>query len=378
MHDPTLALTPPMGWNSWNALGNRVDEAAVRANAEALVATGLAAAGYRYVVIDDCWHDGRDRSGRLRPDARRFPAGIRALADAVHALGLRFGIYSCAGVRTCAGLPGSYGLEELDARTFAEWGVDFLKYDYCHAPAARDEAIRRYTAMGEALANCGRPIVFSACEWGTREPWTFPAIAHGHCARTTFDIIDAWDGKLDYDNRGVTVCTILDRQHGLHEYAAPGRWNDMDMLVVGLRGKGSIGGGGCTPEEYRSHFGLWCLHASPLFIGCDLRSVATADLDIMRWQAAIDVNQDPCGHQAQRVARQGRGEVYLKALDHGSYALGLLNRGDLPAVIGHKPWGRFQATDLGTGADLGVVDGLIEREVEPHALALIRLTPIAS
>ena len=374
-HDPTLALTPPMGWNSWNALGIRVDEAAVLAHAELLVSTGLAELGYTQVIIDDGWHDGRDRAGRLRPHAGRFPSGIRALADRVHALGLRLGIYSCAGVRTCAGLPGSYGMEVEDAATFAEWGVDYLKYDYCHAPDDRDEAIRRYARMGEALRRCGRPIVYAVCEWGSRQPWSFPDLAHGHSARTTFDIIDAWDGNLDYSNRGASVTQILDRQHGLHTYAAPGRWNDLDMLVVGLGGRGYIGGGGCTDTEYRSHFGLWCLHAAPLIIGCDLRTVRPEHLDILRWRAAIAVDQDPCGHQAERVRREGRCEVFVKALDRGAQAVGLLNRGERPAVIDHKPWGRFRVTDLGDGADLGVIENAVGREVPPHGLALLRLDP---
>lgn len=374
-HDPLLAPLPPMGWNSWNALGTAVDEAGVLANAERLVASGLAGLGYRHVVVDDCWCDGRERDGRLRADATRFPSGMRALGDRIHALGLRFGIYSCAGVRTCAGRPGSYGLEELDARTFAEWGVDLLKYDYCHAPADRDEAIRRYAAMGEALRACGRPIIYSVCEWGGRQPWTFPPIAHGHCARTTFDIIDSWDGRLDYDNRGATICHILDRQHGLAEHAAPGRWNDMDMLVVGLRGAGHIGGGGCSDTEYRSHFALWCLHASPLLIGADLRRIDGAALDILSWREAIAVNQDACGHQAVRIAREGRCEVFQKQLAGAALAVGLLNRGETAVPVRWRGWGSFRARDCAGGRDLGTIDGTIELPVAPHGLVLLRLDP---
>lgn len=381
-HDPTLALTPPMGWNSWNRFGRNISDALIRQTAEAMVNTGLRDAGYQYVVIDDCWHDGRDRAGRLQPDSAKFPHGIKPLADCAHSLGLRLGIYSCAGVRTCAGLPGSYGLEHLDAATFAEWGVDYLKYDYCFAPDSRDEAIRRYTAMGEALRECGRPIVFSACEWGTRQPWDWPPLAHGHLARTSFDIIDSWDGTLEHSNAGNSVLTILDRQQGLEQYAAIGRWNDMDMLIVGLCGRNAVGGQGCTDDEYRAHFGLWCLLASPLMASCDLTAIEEPARAILTHREAIAINQDPCGHQGYRVRRERQREIYVKPLATGEWAVGLLNRGSTPASITARAadfrlWSKYTVRDVWQQRDDGVYTGDLTREVPAHSLILLRLAPVA-
>jgi alpha-galactosidase len=231
-----LALTPPMGWNSWNRFGCDVSESLIRETADALVASGMKDAGYQYVVVDDCWQVDRDASGRIVADPERFPSGMKALADYVHSKGLKFGLYSDAGTKTCAGRPGSKGHEEEDARTYAEWGVDYLKYDWCHTEGqdARDS----YARMSRALRATGRPIVFSICEWGTTRPWLWaPGI--GHLWRATGDIQDCWDCGRSWGGMGVTH--IIDLVADLHPYAGPGRWNDADMLEVG--------NGGLTPSR---------------------------------------------------------------------------------------------------------------------------------
>ncbi|MGZ7046609.1 MAG: glycoside hydrolase family 27 protein, partial [Candidatus Aminicenantales bacterium] len=226
-----LALTPPMGWNSWNKFGCKIDEKAVREMADAMVASGMRDAGYQFIVIDDCWQVDRDSKGNIVSDGKAFPSGIRALADYVHAKGLKFGIYSDAGTKTCAGRPGSWGYEFQDARQYAEWGVDYLKYDWCNNGGQNSEAA--YSRMRDALAASGRPIVFSICEWGDTKPWLW-ARNIGNLWRTTGDIQDIWEGKKDSGDLG--VIQIIDRQDGLEAYSGPGHWNDPDMLEVGNGG----------------------------------------------------------------------------------------------------------------------------------------------
>ena len=229
-----LALTPPMGWNSWNKFGCKIDETIVKQIADAMVASGMRDAGYQYVVIDDCWQLDRDANGNIIPDAKAFPSGIQALADTIHSKGLKFGIYSDAGTKTCQGRPGSWGYEFQDARQYAEWGVDYLKYDWCNNGKQNSEAA--YSRMREALALCGRPIVFSICEWGSTKPWTW-ARDIGNLWRTTGDISDIWQARDK--RRELGVVDILDLQVGLESAAGPGHWNDPDMLEVG--------NGGMTP-----------------------------------------------------------------------------------------------------------------------------------
>ena len=238
-----LALTPPMGWNSWNKFGCDINEGLIKEIADAFVVSGMKDAGYEYIVIDDCWQVNRDEDGKIVADPERFPSGIKALADYVHSKGLKFGIYSCAGVQTCQGRPGSHGFEEVDANTYAEWGVDYLKYDFCNAKGF--DAHKAYTDMSTALANTGRPIVFSICEWGTNRPWAW-AKDVGHLWRTTYDIMDCWECRRD--STGLDWASILDKQVGLEKYAGPGHWNDPDMLEVG--------NGNMTVNEYRAHLQL--------------------------------------------------------------------------------------------------------------------------
>ncbi len=255
-----LALTPPMGWNSWNKFGCDVSEKLIMEVADAMVSSGMAAAGYEYVVIDDCWQVDRDENGEIVVDKDRFPHGMKYLSDYIHSKGLKFGIYSCAGTKTCQGRPGGRGYEFQDARTYARWGVDYLKYDWCNHSTQNAQA--SYTLMRDALYKAGRPIVFSICEWGSNKPWEW-AKEVGHLWRTTGDIVDRWDAMM----------AIFDAQKELADYAGPWHWNDPDMLEVG--------NGGMTTEEYRTHFSLWCMLASPLMAGNDLRTMSDETLEIL-------------------------------------------------------------------------------------------------
>ncbi len=310
---PDLAATPPMGWNSWNRFGCNIDEATVRRQAEAMAGSGLAAAGYRYIVIDDCWQSARDGAGNIVADPIRFPGGIRALADFVHSKGLKFGLYSDAGALTCGGRPGSAGREFQDARQYAAWGVDYLKYDWCHTGTRDAEAA--YTIMAKALRESGRDIVLSICEWGTSHPERWgPAV--GHLWRTTGDIFDAWQGKRDWSSGMVD---ILDLQVEAWRHAGPNRWNDPDMLEVG--------NGGMTSTEYESHFSLWAMLAAPLIAGNDLSAMSADTLRILANRDVIAVDQDPLGQQARRLWKDGDQEIWARALQGGDVAVVLFNRG---------------------------------------------------
>ncbi len=311
---PPLAPTPPMGWNSWNRFGCDIDEALIRETADAMVSSGMAAAGYTYVNIDDCWMaPERDAQGRLRADPLRFPGGIAAVADYVHAKGLKLGIYSSAGTATCQGLPASLDHETTDAASFAEWGVDLLKYDNCNNQGR--PAVERYTAMADALAASGRDIVFSICEWGSNEPWTWAAQVGGHYWRTTGDISDNWSSMV----------SILDQQVGLEAYSGPNAWNDPDMLEVG--------NGGMSTEEYRAHLSLWSLLNAPLIAGNDLRTMDATTLSLLTDPDVLAVNQDWAGIQGHKIADAGDLEVWAKPTSDGGAAVVLFNRGTTGAPI---------------------------------------------
>ena len=373
----TLAATPPMGWNTWNTFGRDIDEGLIRDSAQALVAEGLAAAGYRYVVVDDVWQAPQRVGGLLAPDPDRFGSGIPALAEHVHELGLRFGIYSCAGTHTCEELPGSFGHEAVDAATFASWDVDFLKYDNCHVPPGADHPAL-FRSMGQALRATGRDIVYSVCEWGTTEPWRWAGAAGAHMWRTTGDIFDTWESIVDIG---------FVRNAELYPHAGPGRWNDPDMLVVGMRGEGNVARGGCTDAEYRSHFSLWCLQAAPLMIGCDVRSMDDATRAILGNTEAIAVDQDPLGAQGRRVGVTNhaaqRAEVWAKPLVDGSVAVGLFNLsgvvGRLVEVswesLGIDPAQRCVVRDLWAHEDAGEFAVSYATRVDSHDVALLRATP---
>jgi alpha-galactosidase len=331
-HDDRLAKTPPMGWNSWNVFGKALTEQNVKETADAIVASGLKDVGFEYIVLDDFWQGGRDSvSGLLFADEAKFPSGIKALADYVHGKGLKFGIYSDAGTKTCGEMVGSYGYEEKDARVFAEWGVDFLKYDYCFCPdfvsANNDHkmAFDRYKAMGDALNATGRPILFSICEWGPRSPWLWGKEAGGHMWRTSYDVADIWD-KPRNEHSPIGILTSIDAMADLGRFAGPGGWNDPDMLVVGLNNTGYIKGGGCNDIEYRTQMNMWCMFSAPLMIGCDVRNMSEATKTILLNKDVIAIDQDVSGKQGFRVYRKNGLEVWKKYLSGDRIAIALFNR----------------------------------------------------
>jgi alpha-galactosidase len=313
-----LAATPPMGWNSWNKFGCNVNENLLRQTADAMVSTGMKDAGFQYVIIDDCWQTSRDRDGNIVADPQKFPSGIKALADYIHGKGLKFGIYSDAGTKTCGGRPGSRGYEFQDARQYAAWGVDYLKYDWCSTTT--QDAHATYALMRQALDASGRPIVFSLCEWGTAKPWLW-AKGIGNLWRTTGDIMDKWDGRKKWpggDCCANGMLVILDMQDGLESYAGPGHWNDPDMLEVG--------NGGMTNTEYQSHFSLWSILAAPLIAGNDLRNMTPEIHDILTNKDVIAVDQDSLGREGRRVHKDGDLEIWAKQLAGGNRAAVLFNR----------------------------------------------------
>lgn len=365
------APTPPMGWSSWNSFGCAIDESLIRETADALVASGLAHAGYRYVNIDDCWQAAqRDASGGLQPDPRRFPGGIRALADYVHARGLKLGIYTSVGTRTCEGLPGSRYHEEQDARRFAAWGVDFVKDDFCGGPLWSRYTFwpwwdyrKHYRAMSEALRRTGRPIVFSLCTWGFGRVWEWgPEIAH--LWRTYWDIAPRW----------WWIMRILDQQRGLEKYAGPGRWNDPDMLEVGVAP--------LSKAESQAHFGLWAVLAAPLIAGNDIRRMEPWVQEVLANPEIIAVDQDPAGIQGRLVSGAGgRLQVWAKPLaGKGRVAALLLNRGSAPERI-TAAWtdlglaaGPALVRDLWAHKDLGSHDASFSATVRPHGAVMALIT----
>jgi alpha-galactosidase len=364
-----LALTPPMGWNSWNKFACNVNEKVVRDTADAMVSSGMRDAGYRYVVVDDCWAGPRDANGFITADPQRFPSGIKALADYVHSRGLEFGIYSDAGRLTCGGRSGSEGHEYQDALTYARWGVDYLKYDWCST--GDRNAKEAYAVMADALRASGRPIVFSMCEWGTAKPWLW-AKNVGNLWRTTGDIWDSFSHNDAAHNWAHPVTDIVDLNEPLWPYAGPGHWNDPDMLEVG--------NGGMTPAEYRSHFSLWAMMAAPLIAGNDIAHMDAATRSILLNKEVIAVDQDSLGVQGRRIWKQGDSEIWVKPLAGGGRALLLFNRGDEPARI------RASADQLGVAAgarvrdlwahkDVGRWTGALSVTVEPHGVAMFRITP---
>lgn len=328
-----LALTPVMGWNSWNTFGTELTEALVIETAEAMIANGMRDLGYQYINIDDFWQlADRGENGHMVIDSVKFPRGIRHVADYLHDRGFKLGIYSDASRYTCGGVCGSYGYEDTDAQDFASWGVDLLKYDYCGAPESKDTAIVRYRKMGEALRATDRSIIYSVCEWGQREPWTWAKEVGGHYWRTTWDIRDAWD-MGGYGNGKNAILTIIDINKNLADYAGPGAWNDPDMLTIGMFGKsGTINDGsskfGCTLDEYKTHMSLWCMMASPLLSGNDVRNMADSTTNILLNSEIISINQDPLGKQAKVIATQGNCEIFAKPLADGSTAIAIMNRGE--------------------------------------------------
>lgn len=311
-----LALTPPMGWNSWNNFACNIDEVLIRQTADAMVTSGMKDAGYQYVVIDDCWHGKRDSLGFIHPDPQRFPSGMKALANYVHSKGLKFGIYSCAGDKTCAGRPGSRGHEYQDAITYAQWGVDYLKYDWCNTTGLN--SIGAYTTMRDALYAAGRPIVFSICEWGDTKPWEWGKNV-GHLWRTTGDITDCFDCEINHGSwSSWGIVKIIEMRKGIRQYAGPDHWNDPDMLEVGR---------GMTVNEDRAHFSMWAMLAAPLIAGNDLRNMKKETIEILTNKDVIAINQDSLGVQALKYSDNVNGiEVWVKPLKNGDWAICFFNK----------------------------------------------------
>lgn len=324
----TLCATPPMGWNSWNFFEGKISDSIIRQIADALLANGMKDAGYEYIIIDDLWTNGRDKNNVLIADPVRFPYGIKILADYIHSKGLKLGIYSDAAQHTCGGVSGSYGFEELDAKTFASWGIDYLKYDYCNAPEDVITAFTRYKKMSDALKATGRPIVYAICEWGQRKPWLWAKAAGGHLWRTTWDLRDTWQSN----NKDLTgIIEIFNDQDSLAQYAGPGGWNDPDMLMVGLYGKGSssnagTNGKGCTKTEYETHFALWCMLAAPLIVNSDIRKISSETLQLLTNKDLIAINQDKLGKQANTIYNKDSVQVLMKNLSGGNLAICIFNK----------------------------------------------------
>jgi alpha-galactosidase len=383
VNDNGLALTPPMGWNTNNKLGCDINEAKIRAQADAMVTSGMKAVGYTYVNVDDCWAVGRDKEGTIIADPERFPSGMKALGDYIHSKGLKFGIYSDAGLATCAGRPGSLGHEYQDARTYAAWGVDYLKYDWCNI-GQKDQEDRRvafaqdarssYTLMGDALQKSGRAIVFSMCEWGKGMPWEWGRSAGGNLWRTTGDIWDHWEGEAPAGSIGHGVLNILDRQVGLASHSGPGGWNDPDMLEVG--------NGGMTDAQYRAHFALWAVLAAPLIAGNDLTAMDAATREILTNREIIAVDQDALGIQASRVQAEPTKEVWARPLVNGGRAVVLLNRATTAQIV-RADWTKIsfpsatklKVRDLWKHKDVGVFSNHYEVNVPAQSAVIVTVGP---
>jgi alpha-galactosidase len=375
-----LAATPPMGWNSWNGFGCNVDEKLIRATADSIAANGMKDAGYQYVVVDDCWHGTRNARGFIQPDEKRFPSGMKALGDYIHSKGLKFGIYSDVGSKTCGGRPGSRGHEYQDALTYASWGVDYLKYDWCNSENIN--AVGAYTTMRDALYATGRPIVFSICEWGDNKPWEW-AKSVGHLWRTTGDITHCWDCE---ENHGTWsswgIMRILDKQKGLRIHAGPGHWNDPDMMEVG---------NGMTPSEDRAHFSMWAMLAAPLIAGNDLRNASKQTLEILTNKEVIAVNQDPLGIAAFPAVSEDGLEVWAKPLANDGWAICFLNRSGAAKNVDFD-WKEnfikddfaqrqfdarktvYQVRDLWSRKSAGTTAAAVKAVVPPHDVLMLRLT----
>jgi len=375
-----LAETPPMGWNSWNTFACDIDEALIRETADAIVASGMRDAGYVYVNIDDCWHGERDEDGFIQPHPERFPSGMKALADYVHSKGLKLGIYSDAGSKTCAGRPGSQGHEYQDALQYARWGIDYLKYDWCNTGTRN--APEAYTTMRNALYAAGRPIVFSICEWGDNQPWTW-AKDIGHLWRTTGDIINCWDCIIDHGSwKSPGVMQILDKQDGLRQHAGPGHWNDPDMMEVGDMD---------TVGENRAHFAMWAMLAAPLIAGNDVRSMTDATREILTNREVIAVDQDTLGIQGFPHKKENDIEIWFKPLAGDDWAMAILNRNAEARTVAfdwaeehvedalknrrpHFDQNTFQIRDLFAHADKGKTAQPLKISVPGHDVLMYRLS----
>jgi len=371
-----LALTPPMGWNSWNVWGCAIDDAKIRAAADAMVESGLAAHGFQYINIDDCWEGKRDANGEIQTN-EKFP-DMKALADYIHGKGLKFGIYSSPGPKTCAGYEGSYEHEEQDVKTYARWGVDYLKYDWCSYGAgtipkqSTDLAAlqKPYRVMRAALDKADRDIVYSLCQYGRGEVWKWGAEVGGNLWRTTGDIEDHWS----------SMSSIGFRQADRSSFGSPGHWNDPDMLVVGRLGWGPrLRDTRLVPNEQIAHITLWCLLAAPLLIGCDMSQLDPFTIDLLSNDEVLDVDQDPLGQAATRKAQSDTTQVWSRPLADGALAVGLFNLGGTTTQV-TAGWpdlgvtGSRRVRDLWRHVDVGVFDDAYTHEIRGHGAVLIKLS----
>ena len=354
----SLALTPPMGWNSWNKFGCNVSDKLIREMADAMVSSGMQAAGYQYVNIDDCWQVSRDASGTIVADPTRFPEGMKALADHVHSKGLKLGLYTDAGTGTCEKRPGSLNHEDQDAKTYASWGIDYVKIDWCNSEGLDPEV--QYAKFRDALVHSGRPIVFSICNWGVKTPWRWGPTT-GNLWRTTGDINDTYD----------RMTLIGFGQNGLEKFAGPGHWNDPDMLEVG--------NGGMKRDEYRTHMALWAILAAPLLAGNDLRSMSLETKELLMNSEILAVDQDAKGVQGRRVWQEGPLEIWVKPLADGSQAVGLFNRSESATKItlDFKSIGApasAKLRDLLDHKDLGTMQNSYSADVPTHGVVLTKVS----
>lgn len=358
-----LAMKPPMGWNSWNTFGKNIDEKLIMEIADAMVEKGYRDAGYEYLIIDDCWSLEERVDGRLAENPKLFPHGIKYLSDYIHSKGLKFGMYSCAGFLTCAGYPGSYGYEFEDAKQFAEWGVDYLKYDFCNFPESANKE-NAYLTMSMALRSSGRDILFAACNWGEGNPSQWMRSRGVHTFRSTGDIFDNSKSFTD----------IFKSQFGNVENCGCGFYNDMDMLIVGMNGKGNVGLGGCTEKEYFLHFAMWAFLGSPLIIGGDIRSLDGENKNTLLNKGLIGINQDEECRPPFAVRNTGKVITMMKILSKGRFAVAIFNTDEDRAWhknisvsfddlgIHSNTERRVKLTDAVTGEDLRVVrDGFITK-----------------
>lgn len=376
-----LALTPPLGWNSWNTFGTDINEQLVKNIADKFIELGLKDAGYEYIVLDDGWMaKERDANGNLIADPIKFPNGMKALADYVHSKGLKFGLYNCAGAKTCAGYPGSRGFEYQDARSYASWDVDYLKYDWCNTEKLNAEGA--YITMRDAIKAAGRPMVFSICEWGDNEPWKW-AENVGHMWRVTGDIINCWDCEIGHGSWFSSgVWKIINMRKDIRKIAGPGHWNDYDMMEVG---------NGMTDAEDRSHFAMWSMLASPLIMGNDLRNASKETIKTLSNKEVIAVNQDKLGIQGFRFSNENNLEIWLKPLANNEWALTFVNMKEVPTIlnfdwkkyeIGDNLNGRnmdtknntFQIRDLFNRKNLGNTSNNLKAEIGAHDVLMVKIS----
>lgn len=384
-----IITRPPMGWNSWNTFAENINEKVVMETADFIVESGLKDCGYDYVIIDDCWSlRERNEKGEIVPDPEKFPHGMKYVADYVHSKGLKFGMYSCAGTLTCARYPGSFDHEFTDAKCFADWGVDYLKYDFCFHPHSTFGHFL-YKRMSLALANCGRDIVLAACSWGDENTKAWIKETGAHTWRSTGDIVDNWE----------SIKRLAQEQMQVPEYNGNGCYNDMDMLVVGMKGEGNVGVKGCTVEEYKTHFAFWAMMGSPLIIGCDLRKADEDTMAILKNKMLIEIDQDEAyrqpfyinGGRYQNKSRKANEPLYeyypidepfmVRFLANGDLAIGVFNFRDeksrpfamLDSIgLGESTGKTLELTSVWTGEKKIVTNGTILVDLEPHCCEVYR------